>query len=63
VADCDPVSNARLCMRAPVRDASRKRLARDGNGAKAIRVNLRPMWPSFKRKLMNRVDSGLGGRL
>jgi hypothetical protein len=36
-----------------------KRLARDADVAKAIPVNLRPFKPSFKRELMNRVDSGL----
>jgi hypothetical protein len=46
-----------------MRREPKQRLARDGNGAKAIRVNLRPLKPSFKRDLMNRVDSGLGGRL
>ncbi len=63
-ADFDPLSNMRLRMQAPVCDARpSKRLARDVNGAKAIRVNLRALEPSFKRELMNRVDSGLRGRL
>jgi hypothetical protein len=40
-----------------------KRLARDGDVAKVIHVNLRPLGASFKRKPMNCVDSGRGGRL
>ena len=40
-----------------------KRLARAVDVAKAIPVNLRPLRPSFKRDLMNRVDLGTGGRL
>ncbi len=58
------MSNARLCMLAPVRDVRlSERLARDARAAKVICVTLRPFKPSFKRDLMNRVDSGLGGRL
>jgi hypothetical protein len=51
-------------MLAPVRDVRlSERLARDARAAKVICVTLRPFKPSFKRDLMNRVDSGLGGRL
>ena len=62
VADCGPVSNARLYLwRRSATRAEPKRVARIVGSAKVICANLRPLRPSFKRDLMNRVELGTGG--